>query len=140
MSLIGQYWQGERKRVYHHTAPINMLYSLYQGLELILEEGLENVYKRHQENHIKLKDGLEEMGLGMYVKEPFRLPMLNAVSIPDGVNDLKVRQTLRNVHKIEIGGGLGPLAGKIWRIGLMGHTARPENVTRFLDALRKSLR
>jgi alanine-glyoxylate transaminase/serine-glyoxylate transaminase/serine-pyruvate transaminase len=140
MSLIGKYWQGERKRVYHHTAPINMLYSLYQGLELILEEGMENVYKRHQENHIKLKDGLEEMGLSMYVKEPFRLPMLNAVSIPDDVNDLKVRQTLRNDHKIEIGGGLGPLAGKIWRIGLMGHTARPENVTRFLDALDKSLK
>ena len=140
MSLIGQYWQGERKRVYHHTAPINMLYSLYQGLDLILEEGLDNVYKRHQENHLKLKDGLEELGLSMYVKEPFRLPMLNAVSIPEGVDDLKVRQTLRNTHKIEIGGGLGPLAGKIWRIGLMGHTARPQNVSRFLDALGKSLK
>jgi len=139
MSLIGQYWQKDRKRVYHHTAPINMLYALYQALLLIHEEGLENVYKRHLDNHIILKEGLEELGLEMYVEEPYRLPMLNAVSIPEGVNDAKVRQILRNDFKIEIGAGLGPLAGKIWRIGLMGHTARAENVERFLKAMKMAV-
>jgi len=139
MNLIGQYWSGERKRVYHHTAPINMLYALYQALALIVDEGLENVYKRHVENHLLLKEGLEGLGLNMYVEEKYRLPMLNAVTIPEGVDDGKVRSTLLNDHKIEIGGGLGPLAGKVWRIGLMGHTARPENVERFLKALKQVL-
>lgn len=140
MSLIGQYWSGERKRVYHHTAPINMLYALYQGLLLIVEEGFDNVFKRHMENHLKLKEGLEGLGLNMYVEEPYRLPMLNAVTIPEGIDDIKVRSTLLNDFKIEIGGGLGPLAGKIWRIGLMGHTARPENVDRLLEGLEKALK
>jgi alanine-glyoxylate transaminase/serine-glyoxylate transaminase/serine-pyruvate transaminase len=139
MSLIGQYWQKDRKRVYHHTAPINMLYGLYQALLLIHEEGLDNVYKRHLNNHIILKEGLEKLGLEMYVEEPYRLPMLNAVSIPEGVDDAKLRQILRNDFKIEIGAGLGPLAGKIWRIGLMGHTARAENVERFLKSMKKAL-
>jgi len=139
MSLIGQYWQKERKRAYHHTAPINMLYGLYQALLLIFEEGVENVYKRHLENHMILRDGLEELGLEMYVEEPYRLPMLNAVTIPEGVNDAKLRQILRNTFNIEIGAGLGPLAGKIWRIGLMGHTARSENVERLLKAMKKAL-
>ncbi|MHA1804611.1 MAG: pyridoxal-phosphate-dependent aminotransferase family protein [Promethearchaeota archaeon] len=139
MSLISQYWSGERARVYHHTAPINMLYALYQALLLIFEERLEKVYKRHEENHIRLKEGLEELGLEMYVEEGYRLPMLNAVKIPEGVDDLKVRSTLLKEHKIEIGGGLGPLAGKIWRIGLMGHGARSENVDRLLKALKTIL-
>ncbi len=139
MSLIGQYWQKERKRAYHHTAPINMLYGLYQALMLIFEEGVENVFKRHLENHLLLKEGLEGLGLEMYVEEAYQLPMLNAVSIPDGVDDPKFRQILRNNFKIEIGGGLGPLAGKIWRIGLMGHTARAENVERLLKAMKKAL-
>ncbi len=140
MSLIGQYWQTDRKRVYHHTAPINMLYGLYQALLLIFEEGVENVFKRHLKNHIILKEGLEGLGLKMYVEEPYRLPMLNAVTIPEGVEDAKVRQILRNDFKIEIGAGLGPLAGKIWRIGLMGHTARAENVDRLLKAFEKILK
>ncbi|MFX1340662.1 MAG: pyridoxal-phosphate-dependent aminotransferase family protein [Promethearchaeota archaeon] len=140
LSLIAQYWSGERSRVYHHTAPINMLYGLYQALLLIIEEGPVNVFKRHLENHKKLKEGLEKLGLEMYVEEPYRLPMLNAVTIPEGINDLKVRSTLLQEHHIEIGGGLGPLTGKIWRIGLMGHTARAENVERFLKALKKTLK
>jgi alanine-glyoxylate transaminase/serine-glyoxylate transaminase/serine-pyruvate transaminase len=140
MSLIGQYWSGERKRVYHHTAPINMLYALYQSLYLIFDEGIENVYKRHKENHHILVKGLEDLGLKMYVKEPYRLPMLNAVTIPDGVDDLRTRLMLLKDYKIEIGGGLGPLAGKIWRIGLMGYTARPENVKRLLDALKQIIK
>lgn len=137
MNLIGQYWSGERTRVYHHTAPINMLYALYQALFLIFEEGIENVFQRHINNHFRLVKGLSELGLDMYVKEPYRLPMLNAVTIPVGTDDNKVRQKLRNDFKIEIGGGLGPLVGKIWRIGLMGNTARAENVDRFLNALKE---
>ena len=135
MSLIGQYWQQDRKRVYHHTAPVNMLYALYQSLVLFKEEGPSNVFKRHVECHLKLKEGLKGLGLEMFVEEPYRLPMLNAVTIPDGVDEAEVRKRLRMEHKIEIGGGLGPLAGKIWRIGLMGHTARIENVERLLKAL-----
>lgn len=140
INLIAQYWSGEKSRVYHHTAPINMLYGLYQALLLIIEEGVDSVYKRHRENHLKLVEGLEKLGLDMYVEESYRLPMLNAVTIPNGINDIKVRSTLLNKHKIEIGGGLGPLAGKIWRIGLMGHTARAKNVDRFLRSLTQTIK
>ena len=139
MSLIGQYWQQERKRVYHHTAPINMLYALYQALVMFFEEGAENVFKRHMECHEMLKSELNNMGLKMFVKEPYQLPMLNAVAIPEGVDEAKVRKILRSDYKIEIGAGLGPLAGKIWRIGLMGHTARKDNVEIFLNALKEVL-
>ena len=140
MSLIGQYWQSERKRTYHHTAPINMLYGLYQALLLINDEWTENVFKRHMQNHLKLKKGLESIGLSMFVEESYQLPMLNAVAIPDSLEDLKIRQSLLKDFKIEIGGGLGPLAGKIWRIGLMGHTARPENVDTLINALEKTIK
>ena len=139
MSLVGEYWQKDHKRAYHHTAPINMLYALYQALLLFFEEGAEKVFQRHAECHNKLKVGVEELGLKMYVEDKYRLPMLNAVSIPEGTDEAEVRKKLRFEHKIEIGGGLGPLAGKIWRIGLMGHTARSENVERFLTALKSVL-
>jgi alanine-glyoxylate transaminase/serine-glyoxylate transaminase/serine-pyruvate transaminase len=137
ITLIANYWG--QNRVYHHTAPVNMLYALYQALYLILQEGEENVFKRHMDNHRALVSGLEEMGLKMLVEEQYRLPMLNAVLVPHGINELLVRQRLRNEFNIEIGGGLGPLAGKIWRIGLMGHTARKESVDRLLTALGKAL-
>jgi alanine-glyoxylate transaminase/serine-glyoxylate transaminase/serine-pyruvate transaminase len=137
LTLIANYWG--QNRVYHHTAPVNMLYGLYQALLLIYEEGPERVFQRHLETHKELVAGLEELGLKMLVEEPYRLPMLNAVCVPDGVNELAVRQRLRSEFKIEIGGGLGPLAGKIWRIGLMGYTAKSENVIRLLTALRKAL-
>jgi alanine-glyoxylate transaminase/serine-glyoxylate transaminase/serine-pyruvate transaminase len=137
LTLIANYWG--QNRVYHHTAPVNMLYGLYQALLLILEEGSETVFRRHKESHLALVNGLEELGLTMLVDEPYRLPMLNAVRVPNAVDELSVRQRLRNDFKIEIGGGLGPLAGKIWRIGLMGHTARVENVNRLLVALRELL-
>jgi alanine-glyoxylate transaminase/serine-glyoxylate transaminase/serine-pyruvate transaminase len=140
MNLIGQYWEPGRSRVYHHTAPINMNYALYQALKVILDEGLENVFKRHLENHLRLVKGLENLGLKMLVEPQYRLPMLNSVLIPQGIEDGKVRQILRNKHKIEIGGGLGILAGKIWRIGLMGYTAKPENVDRFLNALELTIK
>ena len=135
LSMIINYWKGAN-RAYHHTAPINMHYGLYQALQLILEEGLENVYRRHMTNHERLVQGLEAMGLTMLVAPASRLPMLNSVKIPEGVDEAAVRSTLLKEEKIEIGAGLGPLAGKIWRIGLMGHTARPENVDRLLAALK----
>lgn len=136
MSMIAQYWEG-KKRVYHHTAPINMLYALYQSLYLIIEEGLENVFRRHQEMHQRLVEGLEDLGIKLLVDPPYRLPQLNAILIPEGIDDARGRALLREKYKIEIGGGLGPLAGKIWRIGLMGHTAREENVHKVLNGLRE---
>ncbi len=138
IGLIGKYWGGE-KRAYHHTAPMNMLYGLYQALMLVMEEGIEKVFTRHRTIHEKLVQGLEELGLELLVDLPYRLPMLNAVKIPEGVEEAAARSALRTRHKIEIGAGLGPLAGKIWRIGVMGHTAREENVERLLSALREVL-
>ena len=135
LTMIINYWEGAT-RAYHHTAPINMLYGLYQALYLVLEEGEENVYRRHMENHLRLSDGLKDLGINMLVDPSCRLPMLNSVRIPEGADDAGVRSALLKDHRIEIGAGLGPLAGKIWRIGLMGHTARPENVDRLLSALK----
>ncbi len=139
MSMIIQYWEG-RKRVYHHTAPINMLYGLYQALLLIFEEGIDRVHQRHFDAHQRLVEGLKELGMEMLVQPEYRLPMLNAVKIPGGIDEARVRNRLRREYFIEIGGGLGPLAGKIWRIGLMGHTAREKNVDRLLSALKKILK
>lgn len=135
LSLIMNYWEGAT-RAYHHTAPVNMLYGLYQALFLILEEGEERVSERHLQVHQKLVRELDQLGMRMRVDATCRLPMLNAVSIPDKVNDAEVRTRLLTEYKIEIGAGLGPLAGKIWRIGLMGHTARPENVDKLVQALK----
>ena len=135
LSMIIKYWEGE-KRAYHHTAPINMLYGLYQALYLILEEGLENVFKRHHDNHKILAAELEKIGIKMFVEPSCRLPMLNAVCIPDNINEAEIRSILLQVYKIEIGAGLGPLAGKIWRIGLMGHTARLSSINRLIEALK----
>jgi alanine-glyoxylate transaminase / serine-glyoxylate transaminase / serine-pyruvate transaminase len=135
LSLIMNYWEGAT-RAYHHTAPVNMLYGLYQALGLILEEGEERVFERHLQVHQKLVRELDQLGMRMLVDAGCRLPMLNAVRIPDKVNDAEVRTRLLREYKIEIGAGLGPLAGKIWRIGLMGHTARPENVDTLVRALK----
>jgi alanine-glyoxylate transaminase / serine-glyoxylate transaminase / serine-pyruvate transaminase len=138
LSMINNYWEGST-RAYHHTAPINMLYGLYQALYNIIEEGAMEVYKRHIEAHQMLVEGLRPLNIELLVDKPFRLPMLNSVNIPAGVDEAKVRQTLLNEHKIEIGAGLGPLAGKIWRIGLMGHTAYPHNVDRLIKAMQLCL-
>jgi len=138
INLLTSYWGGN-SRVYHHTAPINMMYALYQAITLVLEEEVENVFARHQAMHEKLVAGLEELGLEMHVAKPFRLPMLNNVKIPDGLDEAALRSRLLNEFKIEIGAGLGPLAGKVLRFGLMGHTARPENVDRLLSALKVCL-
>ncbi len=138
VSLLTSYWEGA-KRAYHHTAPINMIYGLYQGLLLLRAEGQEAAFARHREAHLQFVEGIEEMGLSMLVPKESRLPMLNAVVVPEGVDEAAVRARLRQEYHIEIGAGLGPLAGAIWRVGLMGYTARPENVTRVLNALRGCL-
>ncbi len=138
LTMIINYWEGE-KRVYHHTAPINMIYALHQSLFNVIDEGLENAWARHLKNHKILVSGLEDMGLTMFVDPGCRLPMLNAVVVPDGVDEGIVRSRLRQEYRIEIGAGLGPMAGKVWRIGLMGETCRPENVERILSALKEIL-
>lgn len=138
MSMVKNYWGAERK--YHHTAPVNMIYALREALRIIAEEGIEARFDRHRRNHRALVAGLEAMGLSMLVPEPERLPMLNAVRIPEGADDLKVRKTLLSDFGIEIGGGLGDLAGKIWRVGLMGHASCRKNVFLFLAALESILK
>jgi alanine-glyoxylate transaminase/serine-glyoxylate transaminase/serine-pyruvate transaminase len=137
-SMVRDYWGGERK--YHHTAPVNMVYAIREALRIIAEEGLEPRFARHRLNHRALVAGLEAMGLAMLVPEKERLPMLNAVRIPAGVNDLKVRKALLSDFGIEIGGGLGQFAGKVWRVGLMGHSCRRKNVFLFLSALETVLK
>lgn len=138
ISLIATYWEGTT-RTYHHTAPINMEYALYAALKEILDEGLDKVFLRHENVHKQLVDGLAALGMEMLVDSPYRLPMLNAVKVPTGLDEAAIRRRLLKEFHIEIGAGLGPLAGKIWRIGIMGHTARTANVTRVLDTLRKVL-
>ena len=135
LNLVMGYWGGEGKRAYHHTAPINALYGLHEALVMLQEEGLENSWERHAKNHQALRAGIEAMGLSFVVKEEDRLPQLNSVTIPDGVDEAKVRSTLLNKFNLEIGAGLGALAGKVWRIGLMGYASRPGNVLLCLGAL-----
>ena len=138
LSMVRDYWGSDRK--YHHTAPVNMVYAIREALRIIAEEGLEARFARHRLNHRALVAGLEAMGLSMLVPEKERLPMLNAVHIPDGVNDAKVRKALLTDFAIEIGGGLGQFAGKVWRVGLMGHSCRRKNVFLFLSALEAVLK
>lgn len=137
LTMIQNYWGNER--AYHHTAPISMVYALREGLRLIVEEGLENVFKRHERYGRALHKGLEAMGLKLLVDEKYRLHQLTSVLIPNGIDDLKVRKQLLEKYGIEIGGGLGELKGRIWRIGLMGYNARQTNVTLLLSALEDVL-
>jgi alanine-glyoxylate transaminase/serine-glyoxylate transaminase/serine-pyruvate transaminase len=138
MNLLASYWGQER--VYHHTAPISMNYALHEALRLVLEEGLENRWRRHRHNHELLAKGLAELGLSIASQPGHQLWQLNAVTVPQGVDEAAVRKALLADHGIEVGAGLGPLKGKIWRIGLMGETSKPENVERCLAALRKILK
>ncbi len=133
------YWEGE-KRAYHHTACSNLYYALYASLDAILKEGLEGTYSRHHDAHERLVKGVEAMGLSMYVKPGARLPMLNTITVPAGCDEAKVRNLLLDEHDIEIGAGLGPLAGKIFRVGVMGQNARPEAVDTFLKAFAATLK
>ncbi len=139
LNLVMGYWGTGAKRAYHHTAPINALYALHESLRILQEEGLENAWARHRHNHNALKAGLEAMGLTFIVDEAHRLPQLNAVSIPEGVDDATVRSRLLNEYNLEIGAGLGALAGKVWRIGLMGHACRAENILLCVSALEAVL-
>ncbi len=138
MTMIMRYWGDDR--FYHHTAPISMNYALREALTLVVEEGLEARFARHRLNHQALKAGLSAMGLSYVPAEGYQLPQLNCVRIPDGVDDLAVRKRLLNDWGIEIGGGLGSLKGKAWRIGLMGHGSRRSHVTLVLAALETCLR
>jgi alanine-glyoxylate transaminase/serine-glyoxylate transaminase/serine-pyruvate transaminase len=135
LNLVLGYWGGEGKRAYHHTAPVNTLYALHEALVILQEEGIENSWARHRTNHNALKAGFEAMGLDFVVPEDERLPQLNAVSIPDGVDEAAVRTTLLNDYNLEIGAGLGAMAGKIWRVGLMGYASNKTNVLFCLGAL-----
>jgi len=137
MNLLSKYWGKER--TYHHTAPINLYYGLREALRLIAEEGLENSWIRHQKNAEYLWESLEELGLTLHVEKEFRLPTLTTVRIPEGLDGKAISRQLLVEHNIEIGGGLGELAGKVWRIGLMGFNSRPENVDRLLAALKQVL-
>ena len=139
MQLVMGYWGGSAKRAYHHTAPVNDLYALHESLVMLQEEGLEAAHARHLRNHRALVAGLEAMGLTMAVAPAHRLPQLNSVLIPEGVDDAAVRGALLNDFNLEIGAGLGALAGKTWRIGLMGHSSSEQNVTACLNALEAVL-
>ena len=138
VNLLANYW-GDGARVYHHTAPITMNYAMHESLRLVLEEGLETRWARHESNHIKLKEGLKGLGLGLASQKGHQLWQLNAVAVPEKVDEGTVRKILLVEHGIEIGAGLGPLAGKVWRIGLMGHSSSEENVDRILNGLKDCL-
>ncbi|MBI4557504.1 MAG: alanine--glyoxylate aminotransferase family protein [Candidatus Hydrogenedentes bacterium] len=137
MSMVRKYWGAER--VYHHTAPISSVYALYEALRLVLEEGLEARFARHQRSHELLREGLEELGFEFIVQPEFRLPMLNAVRLPAGVEDVPTRRRLLQEYNIEVGAGLGEFAGRIWRIGLMGCSSTENHVNLLTSALRTIL-
>ena len=137
VSLLNQYWGSDR--VYHHTAPVNMNFGMREALRLLAEEGLDNAWARHRRNAQALWTGLESLGLEMHVPEELRLPTLTTVRIPEDVDGKAFSSHLLNTHGIEVGGGLGVLAGKIWRIGLMGYNSTPENVDRLLNLFETEL-
>ena len=137
MTMLSKYWGKER--TYHHTAPINLYYGLREALRLIAEEGLLSCWQRHQKNAEYLWEGLEDLGLTLHVEREFRLPTLTTVRIPQGVDGKAVSSQLLNEYNIEIAGGLGELAGRVWRIGLMGFNSRPDSVEKLLAALRQVL-
>jgi alanine-glyoxylate transaminase/serine-glyoxylate transaminase/serine-pyruvate transaminase len=133
VNLLASYWGQDR--VYHHTAPISMNYALHEALRLVLEEGLENRWRRHERNYLALKEGLAKRGLELASQAGHQLWPLNSVRVPAGVDESAVRRRLLADFNIEIGAGLGPLKGKIWRVGLMGENSKKENVDAFLTAL-----
>ncbi len=138
LNLVNSYWGSDR--TYHHTAPISMNYALLETLNMVMEEGLQQRWDRHRRNHQALVAGIEGLGLRMYVAPEHRLWSLNTVTIPEGVEDAQVRSQLLSEHNLEIGGGLGELAGKVWRVGLMGENSRSQSVLHFLFALEKCLK
>lgn len=139
LSLLMAYWEGEGARSYHHTAPVNAMYGLHEALLMLHEEGLENSWQRHRTQHEALVAGVESLGLELVVDAAYRLPQLNVVRSPEGVNEADVRKQLLNELNLEIGAGLGVFAGKVWRIGLMGYSARAENVQLLVSGLKHCL-
>ena len=139
LGLVLGYWSGA-KRTYHHTAPVNPLYGLHESLVILAEEGLEAAWQRHRDNHLRLAAGLQKLGLDFVVREDARLPQLNTVWVPQGVDEAACRARLLNEFGLEIGAGLGALAGKVWRIGLMGHSSRASNIALCLAALETVIR
>jgi alanine-glyoxylate transaminase/serine-glyoxylate transaminase/serine-pyruvate transaminase len=137
ITLLEKYWESER--VYHHTSSSTLNYALLEALRLIEEEGLQNRFNRHLENHRALVAGVEALGLEMLVSPEYRLPTLNTIKIPEGIDDMKLRSYLLETFNLEIGGGLGALKGKVWRVGLMGHSSSAENVLFFLSAINRAL-
>ena len=131
------YWGGSNKRTYHHTAPVNALYGLHEALVMLQEEGLENAWARHEKNYHALRAGVEALGLKFIVREDSRLPQLNAIAVPANIDEAKVRQLLLSDYNLEIGAGLGALAGRIFRVGLMGQTSSMKNVILFVSALKE---
>ena len=137
LNLVMGYWDGTGGRSYHHTAPVNAMYALHESLLILKEEGLENAWKRHTAMSAKLRAGFKEMGIEYLVDENCALPQLNTIIIPDHITDeAAIRSRLLNEHNLEIGAGLGALAGKVWRVGLMGHSACQENVDKCLKAFK----
>ncbi len=139
LSLVKNYWAGA-KRAYHHTAPVSSIFALREAYRLVLEEGLEKRFARHRRNHELLKNELEGMGFRFLVAPDYRLPMLNAVFVPEGMDEATVRRRLLDEYNIEVGGGLGKFAGKIWRIGLMGESSDANLVNVLVSALRAILK
>ncbi|MFK7915305.1 MAG: alanine--glyoxylate aminotransferase family protein [Pseudomonadales bacterium] len=135
LSLLMSYWDGAGGRAYHHTAPVNAMYALHESLLMLHEEGLEASWARHRTQHEALASGLEALGFRFVVDQPYRLPQLNSVWLPEGVDDAQGRKRLLSEFNLEVGAGLGDFAGKVWRIGLMGYSARSENVALCLSAL-----
>ena len=138
LDLLTGYWGSGGKRAYHHTAPVNALFALRAALEILEAEGIENAWQRHASNHVLLRDELESLGLEFVVAPEYRLPQLNSVRIPEGFDDVEVRSHLLNEFDLEIGAGLGPFAGKVWRIGLMGASSTPDHVALCIKALQSA--
>ncbi len=138
LNLVRNYWSGA-KRAYHHTAPVSSVFALHQALSIVLEEGLESRWERHHSVHNYLKQQLEQLGFSYLVDEEYRLPNLNAVFLPEGVDEAKVRSQLLHEFNIEVGGGLGAFAGKIWRIGIMGESCTRNHVNMLAGALGEIL-
>ena len=139
MSLLMAYWEGDGTRTYHHTAPVNAMYGLHEALSMLLEEGLESSWERHARVHKDLAEGFFSLGLDFVVAEKHRLPQLNLIKCPDKIDEASIRKRVLEDFNLEIGSGLGVFAGKVWRIGLMGYSARKENVSLCISALKECL-
>jgi alanine-glyoxylate transaminase/serine-glyoxylate transaminase/serine-pyruvate transaminase len=140
--LLFQYWGdtgATKKRAFHHTAPISSIYGMHEAVRLVIEEGREARWARHQKGHEALVCGLEKLGLQLFTPATHRAPTINVISVPDGVDEAKVRARLLDMG-VEMGGGLGVLAGKVWRVGVMGYNAEPDRVSRFVGALEAALK